>query len=149
MITTQQQEWLITVYRAAIEAKHVWPAMAAAEACLESEWGQSELCFSSRNLFGLKRPSTWTGATISIATREFLRGKWVMVPATWPVFSSYTQCMTERMNVLRSNPCYAPALKASTAEEYIQLVSKVWATDPLRGQKALEIYRAHPAMLTT
>jgi hypothetical protein len=38
--------------------------------------------------------------------------------------------MTSRMRVFKTNACYAPALKATTAEAYIAAVSRVWATDP-------------------
>jgi flagellum-specific peptidoglycan hydrolase FlgJ len=148
-MTDLQLTFLRDVHDAAVKAQHVWPAMAACEAALESNWGVSRLAREARNLFGLKRPSAWTGQTISIPTQEYLHGTWVTVSATWPVFRDFADCMTERMHVLRANHVYAPALAAKTAEEYISAVSRVWATDPQRGLKVQSIWLAHAALLST
>ena len=129
---------------AAQSSEHIWPGYAAAEACLESAWGASKLCLRARNVFGLKTPSTWEGATISIPTREFLKGVWVDgVAAVWPVFDTYPQAFTERMAVLKRLEIYAEALDAPTGEDFVTAVSKHWATDPDRGNKVLQIYHAH------
>ncbi len=126
---------------------HVWPAYAAAEACLESAWGESKLTQRTKDVFGLKCPSDWDGATIHMDTGEFLHGHDVTQDAAWPVFDTYSQCFAERMAVLKrlapEYPDYAAALAATSGEEFIVNVSRTWSTDPARGQKVLEIYNAH------
>jgi len=146
-MTDTQLQFLRAVYEAASNAHHIWPAMAACEAALESSWGQSRLAREAKNLFGLKVPSSWSGPTISMPTQEFLHGEWVTVPAKWPVFADYAESMAERIRVLHANSSYAAAIAAVTAEGYIDAVSPVWATDPDRAAKVLAIYRKHGSQI--
>ena len=143
MISEAQESFAQEMVRAAIVSGHIWPGYAAAEACLESSWGLSKLCVRARNVFGLKTPSSWIGATISIPTQEYLNGKWVMVNANWPVFDTYPQAFLERQRVLNDNPIYADALAATSGEYFVMAVSKHWATDPERGDKCLSVYNSH------
>lgn len=144
MASSTQLDFLSRAYLGAKTSGHIFPGAAAAEAALESAWGTSKLCLVANNLFGLKKPSGWTGRTVEIDTREFLNGKSVIVPAVWPVYDSWAECFTERMKVLQRNPSiYGKALSAPTPEDFIREVSSRWATDPLRGAKVLSIYRSH------
>lgn len=143
MLTSEESQFLKDVKAAAVDAGHIFPGAAAAEAALESNWGGSVLALKAKNLFGLKKPLLWTGPVLSMRTREFLHDAWVTVPATWPVFATWAGCLKERMNVLRNVGRYAAALQAANAEEYITLVSAAWATDPERGAKVLSIYHSH------
>lgn len=132
---------------AAVKSGHIFPDYAAAEACLESGWGKSELCVRTRDVFGLKVPSDWTGAVISMPTSEFKNGMLVGgVPAIWPVFDTYSQAFTERMKILETRSDYAEALKAASGQEFIELVSQHWSTDPRRAEKVLETYKCHPEL---
>lgn len=143
MLTLEEIQFLRDVKAAAVEADHIFPGAAAAEAALEASWGNSALASRAKNLFGLKKPLLWTGPVLKLPTKEFYQDAWVTVSATWPIFDSWAQCLTQRMKVLRGVARYEPALAAKTAEEYITLVSAAWATDPGRGDKVLSIYHAH------
>jgi flagellum-specific peptidoglycan hydrolase FlgJ len=144
MATPVQLDFLSRASLGAKASGHIFPGAAAAEAALESAWGTSKLCQIANNLFGLKKPSGWTGRTVEIDTREFLKGKWVVVPAVWPVYDSWAECFTERMKVLQRNPSiYGTALSAPSPEVFIREVSRRWATDLDRGNKVLSIYRSH------
>jgi hypothetical protein len=50
MLSPQEQGWLLSTYEAATESEHVFPAMAACEAALESSWGASKLCLRASGL---------------------------------------------------------------------------------------------------
>jgi len=147
MTTEERTAFLQWAYEAALQSGHIFPGAAAAECAIESAWGTSELA-KANNLFGLKKPQVWNGDVISLPTREFIDGKWITTSATWPVFASWADCMTERMNTLHLVSRYAHALQAQTPEEFIALVSKEWSTDPQRGENVLKTYHAHLDILS-
>ena len=146
MISAEQEQFLKSVYDAAVKSGHIFPKMAACEAALESGWGNSSLAKKANNLFGRK---VWTAAidTIIIPTKEFLKGKWVTVDAIWKKFPTFAECLEDRMDILKNDDRYKRAIGATTPEEYIMEVSKVWSTDPNRGKTVLSIYNAHSDIL--
>lgn len=147
MLNQEQINFLTKSYAAAKQSGHMFPGVAAAETALESSWGTSKLCIQANNLFGLKKPSDWTGPTISIPTREFLNQKWVTIPAVWPVFPDWAASFTERMRILTTRPAYSKALGQTDAVGFIYEVSRVWSTGPERGEEVLSIYNHHKDLL--
>jgi len=138
------KDFLSKAVAAAREAEHPWPEYAACEAALESAWGESGLCKRANNLFGQKQGFSTQGAEIiHIPTREYINHEWITVDAAWPCFPSWTESFRARMRLLRGKGAYNKALAATTGEEFVTEVSKVWATDPKRGDKVLAIYHAH------
>jgi flagellum-specific peptidoglycan hydrolase FlgJ len=135
-------DFLTKAVAAAKAANHIFPEYAACEAALESAWGESKLAKMANNLFGQKAGKE-NYPNIQILTREYLNGQWVTVPANWPCFPDWITCFKERMALLQRKAAYAPALAAQTGEDFILTVSKVWATDPERGNKVLATYRSH------
>lgn len=148
MATPQQIAVLLHLRDAAAASNHIWPAYAACEGVLESAWGTSELFTKASNIFGQKQSSaTSQYPTISIPTKEFIRGEFVTVPALWVRFPTIAESFEARMDLLVSSaskyPNYAAALHASTGAEFIVAVSKTWSTDPNRANLVLDIYAAH------
>jgi flagellar protein FlgJ len=146
VLTSAQKDFLTKVYQAA-SGVHIFPGAAAAEAALESSWGTSKLCKQANNLFGLKKPSDWTGPTVSIPTAEFLDGEWKTIPATWPVFPSWAECMGERMRIFMTRPMYHSVFMCQTPTDYIMTVSPIWSTGPERADEVLSIYNHHRDIL--
>lgn len=152
-MATAQQEFLIKAAAAASAAGHIWPEYAACEAALESGWGVSQLAVKANNLFGQKQtiPAMEGSGTLSLPTREFLKGKWVEINAEWVRFADWSACFKARMALLEREqseyPAFAAALRATTGEEFIRQVSSKWSTDPLRAEKVLCIYRNHAVEL--
>lgn len=58
-------------------------SLSIAQAALESGWGESGLAKTGNNLFGIKADSLWRGQTLTLNTKEFIKGQWVVVPALW------------------------------------------------------------------
>ncbi|HEX6770463.1 MAG TPA: glucosaminidase domain-containing protein [Acidobacteriaceae bacterium] len=148
MPTTPQDTFLRQATAAARAAGHIFPDYAAAEAALESNWGQSRLAREANNLFGQKASVAEQGSgTLALPTQEFLNGRWVTVIAHWARFADQAACFRARMVLLRrlerSYPAYARALSAATGEAFIQEVSRAWSTDPHRAGKVLAIHRQH------
>ncbi len=144
-------EFLQQAFAAARAAGHIFPAFAACEAALESAWGMSGLAIKANNLFGQKQshPPLDGCTTLSLPTREFLNGAWMVVQADWGQFASCQACFTARMSLLRrlsaSHPDYMSALAASDGVGFITHVSRTWSTDPERAGKVLSVYDFHQA----
>lgn len=151
MLTPEQQRWFVAAYEGAKDAGHIFPAMAACEAALESEWGASKLAELANNFFGEKQHEQQIYATMLLPTREFLHGSWKVVQAAWVKYPTAAACFADRMDTLRrlapEIPHYAQALRASTAAEYVTEVSASWSTDPQRAVKCIMIYSEHAALL--
>lgn len=150
-----QTEFLTRAVAAARHGGHIFPEMAACEAALESGWGRSTLAREASNLFGQKQDRARTEGigTLALPTREYLQGRWVTVEADWVKFPDWAAAFAGRMKILRALspefPAYAQALQAHTPEQFVQLVSRRWSTDPDRAGKVLSIYEEHQALLAS
>lgn len=146
---SQQSEFLLRAYQAAVDANHIFPEFAACEVALESGWGHSELAQQANNLFGQKQshPPVEGTSTLILPTREYLHGSWETVQANWTKFSDWSACFSARMQLLKrlspSDSHYAAALRAESGEKFITEVSISWSTDPQRAGKVLSIYDTH------
>ena len=115
-----------------------------AEAALESGWGTSQLATEGCNLFGVKADPSWHGDTLTMRTREFRNGQWVMEPALWRKYSNWLDCIDDHAKFLLTNPRYNPAFACSTGESFAQAVAKAgYATDPDYAHKIISVIRAH------
>ena len=115
-----------------------------AEAALESGWGTSQLATQGFNLFGVKADSSWHGDTLTMRTREFLKGQWVMVPALWRKYPDWISCMTDHAQFLITNERYKAAFACKTGEAFAQAVAEAgYATDPDYANKIISVMRAH------
>ncbi|HTF70901.1 MAG TPA: glucosaminidase domain-containing protein [Edaphobacter sp.] len=159
MATPAQLDALRALVQEARASQHIWPEMAACEACLETAWLTSELGREYRNLFGQKCPIVDGNPTppdgvlkVSFPTQEWDGTKYVGIRACFLWFTSFADAFSHRMALLEGAavkyPAYAAALHASTAQEYVLAVSRTWSTDPARGSKCIEIYNAHRDVLT-
>lgn len=139
-----QRQFLERARAEAVKANHPFAAMAACEAALESNWGNSELAREGNNLFGMKQHAHAVFGTMTLPTREFLHGEWKAVSANWVHYPDWRACFADRLATLErlSNafPHYAAALHAEDAQTYISEVSKTWSTDPDRAKKVLDVY---------
>ncbi|MGC8550932.1 MAG: glucosaminidase domain-containing protein [Acidobacteriaceae bacterium] len=150
-----QTDFLTRAVAAARRGGHIFPEMAACEAALESGWGLSRLVRVANNLFGQKqdRGRNKGVGTLALPTREYLHGRWVSVDAFWVRFPDWAAAFAGRMEILRALssefPAYAHALQAANPEQFVQLVSERWSTDPERARKVLSIYDEHQPLLAS
>jgi flagellum-specific peptidoglycan hydrolase FlgJ len=147
MMDPVKQQWLENAAAEAAKAGHIFAQMAAAEAALESNFGQSGLARQANNLFGMKQHAHPIFGTMVLPTREFLNGQWITVSADWVKYDSLEECFGDRMDTLHrlrdAYPHYGLALTAPDPDTYIQEVSKTWSTDPQRAAKVMAIYQAY------
>ena len=139
--------WIQDIATQAQAGGHIFPEYAAAEAALESNWGQSRLAREANNLFGQKARKNNPYGELSIDTREFLNGEWVTVPAHWIAYPDVATCFKDRMATLErlqhAYPHYGLALNALNGTIYVTEVSQTWSTDPTRAEKVLSIHNQY------
>lgn len=112
-----------------------------ADAALESGWGVHAPGF---NLFGVKADPSWTGAIVTLNTREFWNGKWVMIPAKFRAYSGWLGSIEDHAAFLLSNPRYGACFACQTPQAFAEAIAKAgYATDPSYAQKIIEVMRAH------
>ncbi len=115
-----------------------------AEAALESGWGASQLAQEGKNLFGVKADPSWQGDVLTLNTREFLHGTWVMVPARWRKYADWQDCMDDHAAFLHQNRRYVPCFECTTGEAFATAVAQAgYATDPGYAAKVISIIRQH------
>jgi flagellum-specific peptidoglycan hydrolase FlgJ len=136
-VNSSQRNFLDRASGEALKANCLFPQMAACEAALESNYGNSELATRDNNLFGLKlhsHPDHPEWGLHSLPTREFENGEWITINSNWMSYPDWNACFQDRMGTLYrlSNlfPHYAAAVKATDPETYVRQVSQSWSTDP-------------------
>ena len=111
-----------------------------AQAALESGWGQREILTregkQSYNVFGIKANSSWQGEKTEITTTEYENGVAKKVQASFRVYHSYAEALTDYVKLLSTNPRYAAVASAQTAEQGAHALQAAgYATDPKYAQK--------------
>lgn len=148
-MNSPQLNFLAAAASAATVASHPFPEMAACEAALESNYGNSALVREANNLFGMKQHAHPIYGTMNLPTHEFENGEWIQTVSQWVVYPDWASCFADRLATLQrlSNafPHYKAALDAPDATTYITEVSKTWSTDPGRAEKVLSIYQEYLA----
>jgi len=146
-----QKQFLAHATSEAQRVNHPFPAMAAAEAALESNWGNSELAREGNNLFGMKmhsHPNPCFGV-LALPTHEYLDGNWIACEAQWVKYPDWGSCFADRLATLKrlasAYPHYQAALDAQDPETFAIEVSKTWSTDPTRAAKVISIYQESKA----
>ena len=130
--------------RASAKATGVPASFTVAEAALESGWGESLLARQGKNLFGVKADPAWHGDVLTLNTREFLHGTWVMVPARWRKYADWQACMDDHAAFLHQNRRYAPCFACTTGDAFAKAVAQAgYATDPDYAAKLVSIIDAH------
>ncbi|PUE33222.1 glycoside hydrolase family 73 protein [Limnohabitans sp. Hippo4] len=115
-----------------------------AQAALESAWGESVLARNGNNLFGIKADSMWRGHTLTLNTKEFIKGQWVVVPALWRKYPSWQASIDDHAAFLKRNPRYKACFACTTAQAFATALSQAgYATDPAYADKVVGLIKQH------
>ena len=128
------------------EAKRtgVFASITIAQAALESGWGQSGLAKAGNNLFGIKADNLWRGEILTLDTKEFIKGEWVVVSAKWRKYPSWKDSIDDHATFLKQNSRYLPCFSCLTAEAFVKALAKAgYATDPGYANKVISVITAH------
>jgi flagellar protein FlgJ len=115
-----------------------------AQAALETGWG-SKCLPGSNNIYNIKADPSWHGPKRTYNVPEIINGKKVWVDAEFRLYSSYAECLEDRMRFLEKNPRYRdlmkPGIKGDYEKEAHQLVKSHYATDPTYDEQLITIIR--------
>ena len=119
-------------------------SLSIAQAALESGWGESGLAKTGNNLFGIKADSRWRGETLTLSTKEFITGEWVVVPAKWRKYASWQASIDDHAAFLKQNQRYGPCFSCLTVEAFVRTLAKAgYATDPVYADKVIGVISKH------
>lgn len=94
-----------------------------AQACLESNYGISQLSARWFNFFGLKCGSAWKGPSVNLSTKEEYNSQLVNIRDNFRVFSSMEEGVKGYFDFISVNR-YANLKSATTPKEYLELIKK-------------------------
>ncbi|WP_312663898.1 flagellar assembly peptidoglycan hydrolase FlgJ [Pantoea sp. CTOTU49201] len=122
-----------------------------AQAALESGWGQRQILTRdgkpSYNVFGIKASGDWKGATTGIMTTEYEGGVAKKVRASFRVYGSYMEALSDYVKLLSNNPRYAAVANAPSAEQGARALQAAgYATDPKYAQKLVGMIQQFKSM---
>lgn len=125
---------LVPVAQKVDKGTKLLPSITIAQACLESNYGQSDLAQKYNNLFGVKGTSKTTSAVMT--TKEYTNGKWVTVKARFQIYDSYEASIRAHNRLFQEGTTwnknqYKDVLNAKNYPEQAKaLVTDGYATDP-------------------
>ncbi|WEV51590.1 glycoside hydrolase family 73 protein [Lactobacillus sp. ESL0731] len=123
------------------------PSITIAQACLESDYGQSSLSQKYNNLFGVKGTNPNTSAILT--TKEYVKGKWIVVKARFQIYDSYEASIRAHAELFQkgtswNNKQYRHVLAAKDYRKQAQaLVEDGYATDPNYADKLINLIKQY------
>ena len=119
------------------------PSITIAQACLESDYGKSDLSQKYNNLFGVKGNNPNTSAVLK--TKEFEKGKWIIVKARFQIYDSYEASIRAHARLFQKGTSwdanqYSHVLAAKNYRAQARaLVKDGYATDPNYADKLIKL----------
>lgn len=119
------------------------PSITIAQACLESDYGKSDLSQKYNNLFGVKGNNPNTSAVLK--TKEFEKGKWIEIKARFQIYDSYEASIRAHARLFQKGTTwdakqYRHVLAAKNYEAQAHaLVKDGYATDPDYANKLIKL----------
>lgn len=92
-----------------------------AQACIESAYGTSSLCYRWHNYFGMKAGSAWKGRRVNLSTKEEYNSQLVSIKDNFRVYDSMEEGVKGYFDFISTNR-YANLKTASTPLEYLQRI---------------------------
>lgn len=123
------------------------PSITIAQACLESDYGQSDLAKKYNNLFGVKGTNPNTSAVLT--TKEYVKGKWINVKARFQIYDSYEASIRAHARLFQNGTTwnhkqYKHVLAAKNYKEQAKaLVQDNYATDPNYAKKLTNLIKQY------
>jgi flagellar protein FlgJ len=132
------REYVDRVWPHAVEAAGtlgVPPHFLVAHSALESGWGRSEIRLPdgspSYNVFGIKAGGGWRGASVEVATTEYVDGAARATREKFRVYGSYGEAFQDYARLLRGNSRYEGALGQQDGTRFANALQQAgYATDP-------------------
>ena len=92
-----------------------------AQGILESNFGNSELAIKANNIFGVK--GIGDDGKYTINTKEFIKGKEIIVKADFRKYSNWNACVKEQVDRFTKNPRYSKLVGEKDYKKAYRLVT--------------------------
>lgn len=119
------------------------PSITIAQACLESDYGRSDLSQKYNNLFGVKGSNPNTSAVMT--TKEYIKDKWATVKARFQIYDSYEASIRAHARLFQNGTSwnqnqYKHVLASKDYKTQAKaLVTDGYATDPDYADKLIDL----------
>lgn len=131
-LTAAQRAFLDSIHDGAISTWKqygVLPSLTAAQAIIESGWGQSSLASQYHNLFGIK--GSYNGHSVTLPTREVYGGQSVIINDAFRAYDNNSQSVQDHGYFLVANSRYHNLLWKTNYRDVTYLIrADGYATDP-------------------
>ena len=131
-LTAAQKAFLDSIHDGAISTWKqygVLPSLTAAQAIIESGWGQSSLASQYHNLFGIK--GSYNGHSVTLPTREVYGGQSVIINDAFRAYDNNSQSVQDHGYFLVANSRYHNFLWKTNYRDVTYLIrADGYATDP-------------------
>ena len=131
-LTAAQKAFLDSIHDGAISTWKqygVLPSLTAAQAIIESGWGQSSLASQYHNLFGIK--GFYNGHSVTLPTREVYGGRSVIINDAFRAYDNNSQSVQDHGYFLVANSRYHNLLWKTNYRDVTYLIrADGYATDP-------------------
>ena len=123
----------------------IHPVSLVAQAALETNWGRNMPRtaggVSSNNLFGVKAGASWSGASVTAGTQEFVGGAARETSAAFRAYASPGESFQDYVALIRNNPRLSAALGSGTsvASFATALQQGGYASDPDYARKVTAV----------
>ena len=116
----------------------VLPSISAAQAILESAWGQSTLATSAHNLFGIK--GDYNGQYVIMRTQEYVNGQYIYIDAPFRKYPDVASSIADHGTFLNVNSRYSNLLGVTDYRTVAQLLqADGYATAPTYASSLIRI----------
>lgn len=121
----------------------VLPSVCAAQAAIESGWGESGLTKQANNLFGMK--GSYNGASVTMRTAEYTAGgQLYYINAAFRKYPNWNASVVDYANNLRKNVSYpASAFVTQDYRTQIGLIGPVYATSPTYTANVIKMIQTY------
>lgn len=131
-LSNYQRDFVNSLHDGAIQSWRqdgVLPSVTAAQAIIESGWGQSVLSSQYHNLFGIK--GSYNGHSVMMPTREVYGGQSVMINDAFRAYDNNSQSVMDHGAFLANNSRYHNLLWQTDYHTVTYLIrADGYATDP-------------------
>ncbi|AYG00124.1 glycoside hydrolase family 73 protein [Lactococcus allomyrinae] len=125
----------------------VLASITLAQACLESDFGQSTLASKYHNLFGVK--AYGNVPTVKLDTQEYENGQWITIKGEFRVYPSFEKSVLGHTKLFLEGTTWNPKQYASVlaAKDYTTAAKAVqtsgYATDPSYADKLIQMIQTY------
>ena len=146
-----QKNFLDAIKQGAIDGakEGILPSITAAQAILESGWGNSGLAKApNHNLFGIKNSDDWTGETVTVPTQEYVNGEYITVNAAFRKYVSWNDSVVDHAKFFTGTEWRRNNYRKVVNETDYRIAAQElknagYATDPSYAGKLIRLIEAY------